>query len=120
MSVTKNQIINGMVAYAKSEIINKITDKPLKMIVATFISAVEVNPSIMDGFFNNEIVSKLLSETDGVYDIDPAFEIAEKTMNEYGTFPITIPAIKFVSPSDKELSFETADIKKLKNYITGG
>ena len=55
-----------------------------------------------------------------MYDIDSAVEILEKTIDEYGDFPVVIPAIKFLSPNEKELTFTSRDIRKLKNYICGG
>ena len=120
MNVTKGQILNGVIKYAKSEMIDKITDKPLKMMLAVSVSALEVNPSIADSIFNNSVVSKILSGSNGLYDIDSAFTIIEQTMTKYGDFPITIPAIKFVSPTEKELTFSVADVAKLKKYIIDG
>ena len=120
MNVSKAQIINGVVKYAKAEIINKITDKPLKMLLATGVSMLEVNSSIADSIFDNDFISKILSENGGMYDIDSAIDVIEKTMNEYGDFPVTIPAIKFISPVEKQLTFTVNDIRKLKEYIVGG
>ena len=118
--VSKYQIVNGVVNYAKTEILRNITDKPLKMILATCISALEANPSIADAFFKNEIVAQFLAENGGEFDIEIAFDAAEKTLAEYGDFPVTIPAIKFVSPTEKTLTFSVADIQNLKKYIVGG
>lgn len=120
MNVSKAQIVNGVVKYAKAEIINKITDKPLKMLLATGVSMLEVNSSIADSIFDNDFISKILSENGGMYDIDSAVDVIEKTMNEYGDFPVTIPAIKFISPVEKQLTFTVNDIRKLKEYIVGG
>lgn len=120
MNVSKAQIINGVVKYAKAEIINKITDKPLKMLLATGVSMLEVNSSIADSIFDNDFISKILSENGGMYDIDSAIDVIEKTMNEYGDFPVTIPVIKFISPVEKQLTFTVNDIRKLKEYIVGG
>ena len=120
MNVTKSQIINGFIKYAKAEIINKIIDKPLRMILAAGISALEVNPLIADSIFENSFIAKVFNEQAGYYNLDSIFEIIEKTIDEYGDFPITIPAIKFISPTEKELSFNSRDIHKLKAYISGG
>ena len=119
MKVTKERIINGVIKYAKSEIIEKITDRPLKMVLAVGVSALETNPSIADSIFNNPFFSKFLSENDGKYDLDSAFEIIENTMKQYGDFPVLIPAIKFISPMEKELTFSLEDVTKLKSYIGG-
>lgn len=118
--VTRNQIVNGVIKYAKNEVINKITDKPLKMMLAAGVSALEINNSIADKIFQNDFVSKILNEDAGMYDIDSAVEILEKTIDEYGDFPVVIPAIKFLSPNEKELTFTSRDIRKLKGYIIGG
>lgn len=120
MNVTKQQIINGAVKYIKAEVIDKITDKPLKMTIAAGVSMIELNPNIADSIFENDVLSKVLHKNnDGTYDIDIICDIAEKTMNEYGDFPVKIPAIKFISPTEKELSFGSQDIKRLKEYIGG-
>ena len=121
MNVTRQQIINGFVKYTKEEVIDKIIDKPLKMAIAAGISILEINPSIASTFFDNDIISKILNvKDDGTYDIDIAIEILKKTMDEYGDFPVKIPAIKFISPTEKELSFSSRDVQILKDYIIGG
>lgn len=120
MNFTKQQIINGVIKYIKAEVIDKITDKPLKMTIAASVSMVELNPNIADGIFENDVLSKVLhKDNDGTYNIDVICDIIEKTMNEYGDFPVKIPAIAFISPTEKELNFSASDIKKLKDYIGG-
>ena len=119
MKVSKQQMVNGLTKYVKEEVINKITDKPLKIVIAIGITALETNPSLADPILTNDIVSSLLREDDGTYDIDTAFDVIKKTLDEYGDFPVTIPAIKFVSPEEKTLTFSGKDIKKIKDYIGG-
>ena len=115
--VSKHQIINGVIKYVKNEVIDKITDRPLKMVLATGVSMLEANPSVADPVFKSGFISGL--EKDGAYDIDGICEIIENTMKEYGDFPVVIPAIKFISPAEKELTFGIGDIQKLKKYIGG-
>lgn len=120
MNVSKQQIINGVTRYVKNEIINKVTDKPLKIIIATAVSMLEAKSEIIDSVFDNPIVSSILNETNGSYDINAIGDALEKAMKEYGDFPIEIPAIKFISPQEKQLTFTAADIAKLKECIVGG
>ena len=120
MNVTKSEIINGVVKFAKNEVIDKIPDKALKMIIATGVSVVEINPEVADNFFNNPMVSTILKEEDGKYNLDKTFEIVEKTLTDYGDFPVKIPPIKFLSPNEKELTFSLLDVSKLKEYISRG
>ena len=120
MSVTKQQLIDGVVKYAKSEIIEKVSDKPLKIIISTAVSMLETNPNIVDGLFKNQFISALLGEKDGFYNLDSFANALGNSMKEYGDFPISIPAMKFISPTEKQLTFSLNDISKLKSYISGG
>lgn len=120
MNVTKQQIVNGLVRYAKNEIIEKISDKPLKIIIATAVSMAEAKPEIVNSIFENPIISSILDEKDGMYNLDTIGSALENAMREYGDFPINIPAIKFISPAEKQLTFNIEDINKLKQYVSGG
>lgn len=114
MNVTKNQIISGVVKYAKIEIINSITDKPVKMMFAAGVKSLELVPSIADKIFSNPMVSAILQEENGQYNLDNAFNILSETMTEYGDFPVTIPVV------NKPLIFNKMDVAKLKEYIEEG
>lgn len=120
MSVTKQQILTGTVKYVKKEIVPKIEDKPLKMIIAAGVSILEINPAVADPWLTSPMISTMLREDGGVYDLDQAFEVIKKTMTDYGDFPVVIPAIKLLSPEEKQLIFTIDDVKKLKAYIDGG
>lgn len=120
MNVTKQQIVNGTTKYINEEVINKVTDKPLKIALAIGLSMIDKKPGIIDEFFDNDKVEKILNKrVDGTYDIGEITEVVEKTLAQYGDFPIKIPAIKFISPTEKELSFSTSDVRKLREYIEG-
>lgn len=121
MNVTKQQLVNGVIKYVKEEVVNKITDRPLKMAIAFGVSMFEMNPAIANKFFENDIVSQILCKNDdGTYNIEKITDALEKTLGEYGDFPVTIPVIKFISPTEKTLNFSRQDIKTLKDYIVGG
>lgn len=113
MEVSKGQLISGIVKYVKNEVLKKIPDKPFKMTLSAGINLIEVKPEVADVIFDHPI---LKNEND-MYDIDLLEQIVVTTINEYGDFPVTIPAIKFISPTEKELRFTMEDIKKLREYI---
>ena len=50
MNVTKQQIVNGTMRYINEEVINKITDKPLKIALAVGISIIDKKPEIINTF----------------------------------------------------------------------
>lgn len=119
MQATKQHIVNGLVKYSKNEIIPKISDKAFKIIVSAATTMIEFHPEIITKYLDNEMISSILMENGGFYDIDMVVETLEKTLEEYGDFSLKIPGIKFISPEEKVLNFTAADIKKLKTYITG-
>jgi hypothetical protein len=113
MEVTKSQLINGIVAYVKSEVIAKIPDKAFRMTLSAGVNLIEAKPEIADAVF----VHPILMNKGGMYDIDLFEEVILKTIDEHGDFPVVIPAIKFISPTEKELKFNAEDIRKMKEYI---
>lgn len=120
MNITKQQIVNGIIKYINEEVINKITDKPLKIAIAVGVSMIDKKPEAINGFFENDRISSILNKKDdGTYDIGEITEAIENTLAQYGDFPVTIPAIKFISPTEKTLNFSAFDIRRLREYIEG-
>lgn len=113
MEVSKGQLISGLVRFAKTDVISKIPDKPFRMTLSALVNLIEVRPEAADVIFNNP----LLKSENGMYDIDLLEQVITKTIDEYGDFPVVIPAIKFISPNEKELRFTSEDVRKLKSYI---
>lgn len=121
MTVTKQQIINGLVKYMNEEVIDKIIDKPLKIAIATGIAILQTNPDIANKFLDDDMASMVLGKKDdGTYDVSTILGTLKSSIDKYGDFPVKIPAIKFISPTEKELYFSGKDIEKLKECITGG
>ena len=119
MEVSKQQLVNGVVKFAKMDVLPKITDKTFKFVLATGTSMLERNPDIADAFLDNDMISAILMEDDGLYEIDDLKESLMDAMKECGDFKIKIPGIKFISPEDKELSFSAQDVGRLSEYIGG-
>ena len=113
MTVSKGQLISGATRFAKNEIINKITDKNFKMVMSMLINLLDIKPELADEFLEP------MADKDGMYDMDLLESVLVRTMDEYGDFPVVIPAIKFISPTEKELRFNSDDVRRLRNYIMG-
>ena len=115
---SKNQIVNGLVKYVELEVISKIEDKALQIILGIGVVALKRNQDMIDAILKNPIIGYLVKENeDGKYDLDELFDIINETLKTYGKLPVTIPAIKFISPVEKTLKFSTDDINKLKNCM---
>ena len=120
MNVTKNQIIQGVVKYAKGEIIPKVAgDKPFQMTISTLVALLEMNPAIADSLLANPMVKAIMNENDGYFNLDMLEKALKQTMDQYGELQVTIPGIPFVSPKEKVMTFTQNDITRLKDYIGG-
>ena len=115
--VTKQQMVNGLIRFIDDEVIAKVDDRPVRIMLAVAVSALKANPSMIDAVLNNDIISMALAPKDGMYDITPMMQILKETLIKYGEFPVVIPPIKFISPTEKILKFSADDVAKLEKYI---
>ena len=119
--LSKNQIVNGLSKYIESEVIAKIEDKALQIILALGVTALNRNHDLIDVVLNNQFISYLVKKNDeDKYDLDDVFDIVNDTLKTYGKLPVTIPAIKFISPTEKTLRFSTEDVSKLRSFMEQG
>ena len=115
---SKNQIVNGLIKYVELEVISKVEDKALQIVLGIGITALRRNQDLIDAVLKNPFINYLVKESeDGKYDLDEVFDIIDETLKTYGKLPVTIPAIKFISPTEKTLKFSTEDISKLKKFM---
>ena len=117
MKVTKDQIVSGVSAYISTEVIPNIGDKATQIVVSIAAKAVKANSGLVDAMFNHPVVKSLLHEDGGKYEIDELFKYIKESVDEYGPFPVTIPAVPFISPEEKTLSFDADDITKIKKKV---
>lgn len=107
----KNQVILGVVSYGRNEIMPNVTDEHFKFILSAALSALEINPDLANSFFSNELVSVAMT------DLTTLEKILTKTIQECGSYTLTIPAIKFVLPDEQMLTFTSQDVSTLFKYI---
>lgn len=120
MNVTKNQIIQGVVKYAKGEIIPKVAgDKPFQMTISTLVAMLEMNPAIADSLLTNPMLAAIMNEKDGYYNLDMLEKALKQSMDQYGELQITVPGIPFLSPKEKVMTFTQNDVTRLRDYIGG-
>lgn len=120
MRVTRQQIINGIVSYIENEVLPQVDekDKPMKVIASTAARFLQSNVKLQDEFFMNSFIKAILVEDEsGTYEIDELFKAISESVSQYGSFPVTIPPIPFISPSVKTFSFDEKDIAEIKRHI---
>jgi hypothetical protein len=119
MEISKQQIVSGFTKYVKMEVLPKISDKAFAMIMSTGVAMIDNKPELIGDILKNDMVSALLSENNGMYQVDTLKNALVETVNQYGELKIKIPGIKFISPEEKEFSFSAQDIGRMYEYMTG-
>ena len=119
MRVTKSQIVHGITDYIQTDILpNLANGRALQIIVSIGANAVAANHKIVDAVFNNQMVLALLDDDgSGTYDIGGVAEAMKKSIEQYGSFPVQIPAIPLISPTELTLKLGAEDVAAMRNRI---
>lgn len=115
--ITKKQLLTAVVKFIKNEVIPHISDRSMKIVMSAALYTVDAKPDIVNPFFTNPIVAQVLQDQDGEYDTTLIFKILDNIVKEYGGIPVTIPPIKFVTPTETTLTFYSGDVDRLKEYV---
>lgn len=118
MEVTREQIAQGVVKFINSNVINHVDDKATKLLLGMAAAAVEIKPQIIDSVLDNPMLS-LFIKTENGYDLSAIEKAAASAMDKYGNLTIYIPPIPFISPSEKTLTFNADDVRKLRASVEG-
>lgn len=120
MQITRQQLLNGIAKYIRAEMIPHVPDKGFKVVLEAVAAMVEMRPQALDKLFDNPMVSAILQETDGFYDLDVIETALAKAADTHGGLVLTVPSIPLLSKDEKTLSFSANDIRAIRRYIEGG
>lgn len=115
--ITKEQLINGVVKFITADLIPQVGDRNTKFVLAIAKDSLKQDPDLADEFLHSPMVSTLIKEEDGMYDISQFSSILKNVLSEYQSFPVTIPKIPLFSPVEKILKITAEDVDKLMKYI---
>ena len=117
MRVSKNQIIRGVSDYIKEEILPKMGGA-MQIIASIAVNAAAMNEKTLDSLFRNEMVLSLLDDDgSGTYDVTRLSDAIQTSIGEYGSLPVRIPPIPFVSPQEITLTLNANDIDAMRRKI---
>lgn len=119
MRVTKSQIVHGVTDYIQSDILPNLTNgRGLQIIVSIGANAIAANHKLVDVLFDNQMLRALLDDDgNGTYDISGLAEAMSKSIEQYGSFPVNIPAIPLISPTEITLKLSADDVDALRKRI---
>ena len=120
--INSEQLLSGFIKYLTAEIIPNVEDTFTKLALKTFTITTEKNSDAyidaLDSLVEKPFVADLLNVEDGCYEVEELIDAVRQAVNECGELTIKLPAIRFISPVEKTLSFNAADISKFKQYLT--
>ena len=119
MRVTKSQIVHGVTDYIQSDILpNLANGRGLQIIVSIGANAIAANHKIVDAVFDNQMVQALLDDDgSGTYDVDGLVDAMRKSIDQYGSFPVQIPAIPLISPAELTIKLTAEDVAAMRSRI---
>lgn len=121
MRVKREAIVNGILSYIEDEVIPKIDDKATQIIASVGTGYARGNPKFVDNIFSEGAIKALLDDDgSGTYEISGLFGAMEDSIRKYGGFPVQIPPIPLISPSEKSLKFTEDDIAEIRRRIERG
>ena len=119
MRVTKSQIVHGVVDYIQSNILPQLGNgRGMQIIVSIGANAIAANHKIVDAVFDNQIVRAMLDDDgSGTYDLAGLVDAMTKSIQQFGSFPIQVPAIPLISPVEFTLSLSADDVDAMRSRI---
>ena len=121
--ITSEQLIKGVMSYLNTEIIPCIEDPFTKIILKTMTITAESKmtayKNLVDELLKNPFARDFLDvDNKGTFEVETLIDSLRKAVNECGELTIKIPPVRFLSPEEKVLGFNSTDISKLKQYLT--
>ena len=119
MRVSRNQIIKGVADYIKNDLIPTMqNDRAVQIIFTIAVNAAMANSKLTDSIFDNEIVRAMLDDDgSGTYEISGIVDSMQAAIQQYGSFPVQIPAIPLVSPREITVKLTADDVSTMRRKI---
>ena len=114
---TKKQIADALIKFINNDLMNDIDDKHLKFSLSMSKRALKENPSVLDNFMDSPLVSSVIRETDGMYDVDMFAKTLKNVLNEYDSYSITVPKVPMFAPKDCVIKITASDVDKITSYL---
>ena len=119
MRVTKSQIVHGVTGYIQDNILPQLGNgRAMQIIVSIGANAIAANNKIVDALFDNQIVRAMLDDDgSGTYDLAVLVDAMTKSIQQFGSFPVQVPAIPIISPAEFTLSLNADDVAAMRSRI---
>jgi len=119
MRVTRSQIVHGIAEYIQTDILPQLGNgRGLQILVAVGANTVAGNNKLVDVVFGNPIVGAILDDDgSGTYEINGLVDAMKKSIEQFGSFPVQVPAIPLISPAELTLNLSADDVAAMRSRI---
>lgn len=119
MRVSRTQIVKGISDYIQNDIIPKMdNDRAVQIMLSIVVNAAAANSKMIDTVMANDIVRAMLDDDgSGTYETSGLVCAMRNAINQYGSFPVNIPAIPLVSPHEITLRLNADDVDAISRRI---
>ena len=119
MRVTKSQIVHGITDYVQTDILPKMGNgRALQILISVGANTVAANNKLVDTIFENQMVRGVLDDDgSGTYEISGLVDAMSKAIQQYGNFPVQLPAIPLISPTGLTLTLSADDVAAMRGRI---
>lgn len=115
--VSKKQIADAVAKFITNDLVQGIDDKQLKFVLCLTKQSLMDNPDVLDTFINNPMIESVFYEEDGMYDIKDFVTMVKKVLDEYNSYPISVPKVPLLLSHDKYIRINSSDIDKIVSYL---
>lgn len=116
--VDKKAIANAIAKFISEDLIKDIDDIQAKFTLCLAKQSLIDNPNVIKEFLENPLISTVIYNEDELYDLKDFSQMLKKVLDEYDSYPITIPKIPLFTSDKKVIKINSADIDKILGYMT--
>lgn len=119
MRVSKSQIVHGITEFIQNEILPKMgDDRAVQIMLSIAINTAIGNDRLVSTVLDNEVVRALLGDDgSGSYEISGIIDAMRTAIEQYGSFPVRVPAIPLLSPHEITLKLDASDVDAIRRRI---
>lgn len=114
---SKKQIADAVVKFIHHDLIDEIDDAQLKMVLCMVKKSIMDDEDSLDGFLKNPIISTVIKNNDGMYDITAFAGMLKRIIGETHEFPITVPSVPLILSHERKIKMSEADIDSIIGYL---
>ena len=115
---TKANLISGIADYIERELIAKIDERPLRIMLATAVSAIKKNPTAAENILTHPLIAAMMAkDEEGNYDVRNFTQSLKDSIERHGNLKIDIPPIPMLSAQAISITMDADDVDRIESYI---